>query len=932
MMYKYKMLLFLLLSSFCICGCSGLSDSSSSSALVSSTASSQHASVPVDTSNLIVDPGLESGTTVYFNDGAGHFSVVKSDVRSGVYAGLIDGQGSLTQIVRGLKPNTTYTATVWIKGQTDQAIFFGAKDHGNSEVVITSRAKIYTQQTLMLTTGTHNTTVKLYVYNAQAGNKVFIDDYAMVVADSYSSISSASFSAQTSVPLSSSTVSSASSNGISSSVSVSVGASSSAIACTTDAQVKAVFGKAENKCLACHSRTTYTGAGGNLNLEMDNLGRLLLNRVTASHGTNGGQSCASEKILDALDPNNSLLIKLIDPQRLKALNQGACVRQPMPPSGASMSAMDIQCISEWAAHTANTQVPIDNEVNQPFEPSTAESALSKAKYILHGGAPTEKELELIRVSGITEGLKALVKQWESTPEYEIKIKQFVGLALQQQAPLNAKYLQQYNNLFGSTAIDGKRLSNSMSEIFTRTAWDILQNNRPFNNVVTTRKWKVTTAILVALAYADKANQTAGFAFDKLPNIADRLNRFEHFRDADYTDWRTVEFTQTNTAINYSNTATFAQQLRGLGEGESLGLKFPRVGYFNSPSFNEIWQTNTDNQFRLNAQQTIITALDKIFDPSDSTPHLTEDGIPSDHAPKPGGNSGEPESCYNCHRLMDPMRLIFANTQEISNRPKTVAETQLQASFSLGGVKKTLDSMDDFAEALAGHPQFSAAWVQKLCMWGSSIRCDAADPEFVRLEQYFKNNNYDFKALVREFIASPIFTGAQLTKTFQSKEFFVSLSRSNHVCHALRTRLWSIKKENNSTVKLPLFCDIDDDTLGIVSVDSFSRGSNKFVQSTYPGTFESNSIDIVCADKLKFIVAPGPFRVIDQKNGVDHSLAQLVQHIMALPKNHSRYDATIEALKKLYDTSRAAHGTSEKQALEDAWFAACTSPDLIGLGL
>ena len=47
-----------------------------------------------------------------------------------------------------------------------------------------------------------------------------------------------------------------------------------------------------------------------------------------------------------------------------------------------------------------------------------------------------------------------------------------------------------------------------------------------------------------------------------------------------------------------------------------------------------------------------------------------------------------------------------------------------------GVIKPMSTVDDFAQALATHPQFAQAWAQKLCYYVNSATCDPQDPELI----------------------------------------------------------------------------------------------------------------------------------------------------------------------------------------------------------
>ncbi len=308
--------------------------------------------------------------------------------------------------------------------------------------------------------------------------------------------------------------------------------------------------------------------------------------------------------------------------------------------------------------------------------------------MLHGGAPTAEELATFDgdSTATPAKMKALIKQWEQTPEYQHKISRYFKVAFQV-ATLGEsgrdRYIQQFWKL-GKTSDEFKPFSEAMiaslDNTSVNTALDIYNNERPFTEVVNGRKWRVNTAVLAALAYADDGKGRSSIRPYGNP-IAQSIN----FKASDFTDWRTVTIAQGNSPFAYEDSAAYLDSLRAINDGDTITTRYPRVGFFNSPAFLGTWSTNVDNQFRVNAHQTVIAVLDKTFDPSDATAHLRSDGIPLDHA-------GEETACFQCHRHMDTMRLAFMNAQNINNH-STPLSTDLKPTFSFFGVSKnfTLDS-------------------------------------------------------------------------------------------------------------------------------------------------------------------------------------------------------------------------------------------------
>lgn len=699
-------------------------------------------------------------------------------------------------------------------------------------------------------------------------------------------------------------------------------------ACRSYDTVKSLF--AEHNCLKCHSSTLNSG---DINLEADGVGKRLIGKVSAF----GGDACLDEKVIHPTDPDNSLFLKLIDGDLLRDLNRSACQRGPMPPAKTTMNKDEVACVKTWLREVAKTEVaPTPVTPDNEFEPTNASMALSKAKYILHGGGPTSKELDTLGgslASVDSNALKDIIKTWEKTEPYRQKIENFLMLSLQQQTDggIVSTYTPQFGKITVSDPVDRKRINENFNAMFMRRAWEIFNNGEDFRNVVTTRKWHVTTATLAALVFAEKTGQPEKFA----------KNNF--IKDADYTDWRTIEITPSNTPQNYANSEAFINRLRNLKDGDAFPMRFPRVGFFSSPVFLDNWDTNPDNQFRVTTQQTLITALSRVFDPSDQTAHLSENGLPKDHA-APGSD------CYQCHRLMDPMRLIFSKYQNTNYRAKVPNDTVPGFAFASKN-KKQVKSVDEFANLLKTHPHFAKAWVQKLCIWGNSQTCDERDETFKHLTSVFKNNQFNLKILVRNFFSSPLFTGSEQTKTYETKPFLVSLSRGNHFCHAIKTRTNTLKLENGTKGNINKICNgIGRQSFGIISPDTFVRGEKHLVQSVQTVAFDSKSIDRQCAQVAGSIFANNTNKLFNTNVSVDDIFSQLTRVFVGIPENHHRYNQVVTGLKRIYQIAnhptscggmnvnnqgeaiQCGLGLNKPESLKMAWFSACTSPDLIAVGL
>src|SRR5260221_466586 len=68
--------------------------------------------------NLLTNPGFETGNATGWATSYGSYSVINSNAHSGTYAAQVNYGSAVAQTVTGLTPNTTYTCTGWLKVAT----------------------------------------------------------------------------------------------------------------------------------------------------------------------------------------------------------------------------------------------------------------------------------------------------------------------------------------------------------------------------------------------------------------------------------------------------------------------------------------------------------------------------------------------------------------------------------------------------------------------------------------------------------------------------------------------------------------------------------------------------------------------------------------------------------------------------------------------
>jgi len=591
----------------------------------------------------------------------------------------------------------------------------------------------------------------------------------------------------------------------------------------------------------------------------------------------------------------------------------------------------------------------------PFDPSDPESYARKVKLLLTGEPVLEAELTAIRND--PDALRGLVDQWTQTEGFHTKMLDFFTVTFHQEQIDKANIVSQIR---GDDAVGNFELRDelyeNLTESFARTAWSIVEEGRPFTEVATTRRWMMTTAMMSFLVAADDDptkgpehsfyhnNPPNGMSADSsvaqqvqnrawyvpngcadptyttnkryfvLPALMGHVKvidcpNFEGqavMTNADFSDWRPVDITTINTDAD----KIAYYDVPSLREAAVLGLEITRTGYFSTPAFLAKWRSNEDNSFRVTTNQAMIVGLGQSFDDEDGTLPLDESGLSDDHA-SPG------TLCYGCHKNIDPMRNFFLKEFNPDFYSALDQKADVVASFSFFGETREGEDLTDLGQAIAEHPFFGDAWVQKLCFLANSQECDPSDPEFQRIRDAFVANGFDFRTLVVDLFSSPLITGAERTLTHDTHEFIVSITRRAHLCHTLETRLG-----------MTGLCAGGTNVANAAPEDAWSRGSATPFQPAASSLFYAATMDALCDDVAKAVVdADGsPLQSTDMDGSIDF----LVETVMDLSPADSRYDLAHASLDQ-HVIDAAAITANARVKLESAFTLACTSPFFAAVG-
>jgi hypothetical protein len=422
--------------------------------------------------------------------------------------------------------------------------------------------------------------------------------------------------------------------------------------------------------------------------------------------------------------------------------------------------------------------------------------------------------------------------------------------------------------------------------------------------------------------------------------------FEHaskpyFSTADMSDWGWV----TVRPMTSSDTYLQIYDIPTLEKATELPLKLPRMGFYTTPAFLALWNTNDSNQHRVTANQTLLVALGQSFTSDAAITPLSTAGLDPMH-------SVAGTECYGCHKSLDPLRQFWANQLDFNDRNDFIARsftgaapnprpTTLGGLLAFGNVNLGGASMTDLGGLLlmvsdgdAQQPlsRFASSITQKLCFYANSTACDESDPEFRRVAFAFQNSTYNFAALVKELFASNLVTGAQPTQTFAQDTVPVSIARRDHFCAALSNRL---AKADLCAQAVPIPSTTQAATAKIASsvpADAFSRGAESPVTPSDPTLFFRSAVEMLCEN-----IAP---QVVDATTGtvymssdVAGALEDMVTKVMGYPPGDPHHADSVAALQEHYDAVLPMNRTMGATiALRSAFTLACESPTSVSLGL
>ncbi len=413
----------------------------------------------------------------------------------------------------------------------------------------------------------------------------------------------------------------------------------------------------------------------------------------------------------------------------------------------------------------------------------------------------------------------------------------------------------------------------------------------------------------------------------------------YFSQADVSDWQWV----TVRPLAPGETQLKSYEILKLRGASELGLKLPRVGFYTTPAFMALWNTNDSNQHRVTANQALLVALGQSFTPENAI-------IPASTAGLDSGHAVETTDCYTCHKTLDPMRQFWANQYDFNDRDdfptrgvmggaKNPRPTSIGGTFAFGNVNQVGGSILDFggllsqvtdrAEALP-ISRFALATTQKLCYFANSAACAESDVEFRRIARAFESSAYNFPLLIKEFFSSSLATSVGAGGALDEARSAVSIARRDQLCAALSNRL---VRPDLCSLAVPVPSSEQAATekiAGSVAADAFSRGSEAPVTPSDPTLFYAAATELLC-ENVAALVVDGATNGVYASADSPAAIRDMVTRIMGYPPSDAHFAEALAILTENYRENIALKATATN-ALRSTFALACQSPTALSVGL
>jgi Protein of unknown function (DUF1585) len=399
-----------------------------------------------------------------------------------------------------------------------------------------------------------------------------------------------------------------------------------------------------------------------------------------------------------------------------------------------------------------------------------------------------------------------------------------------------------------------------------------------------------------------------------------------FTPEDWNTWKAVTIRRPRAGEE----RTLFWSLGQMRASSELVLATPRIGFMTTLAFFANWPTNPSNSYRVATNQALIVALGKSFDDRAATVPVAEGNVDALHI-EPG------TTCYACHATLDPMRDFFKQSYsltyfeqlDLKNAKNPIPAT---ATFSLeGSAPVTGSGIETFARALAEHPRFATAWVQKLCQYANATNCREDDPELKRVAAAFVNARFNFKTMVKELFTSPLVTFAAATKTTETDGVVMSIARRNAWCDRLSNRLGVADVCNQRGESgLPRIAGRARSLSLGVPGSAYGRADEAPLMPHDPNLFFVSATEKLCGEIAGQLIDAGATSKWLAANK-DAAIADFVAVVAGLPAADARAQPFTDILQRHYAAALAAK-EKPADALRSTFVLACASPTAVSSGI
>jgi hypothetical protein len=206
----------------------------------------------------------------------------------------------------------------------------------------------------------------------------------------------------------------------------------------------------------------------------------------------------------------------------------------------------------------------DAAVAVPFEADPPSVYVAKVKNVLVGLAPTDAEVKAVEADPTQ--LKTLIDGWMALPQYTEKLLRFFELAFQQtQISITDFADQAYPRQADINASTEALLVGNASESFARTMLELIAENRPFTDAMTTTSLMMTPALMEFYAFLDAWQvNDAGAVTDRLRVANPKLTVTVESAQGAIPITETLDPTSPNYMHWYDPDVGHAAYLTGLG--------------------------------------------------------------------------------------------------------------------------------------------------------------------------------------------------------------------------------------------------------------------------------------------------------------------------------------------------------------------------------